>query len=104
MVAKAIRENLLKYAPLVGQLGGKVSKSAVRLPISRRSLTAPFDCSKFASTLLKTASTNIDTTLEEMDHNNDDQDQLVKAAARSLSTAATRGAHAISRRVQQEDR
>ncbi len=107
MVAKAIRENLPKYAPLVGQLGGKVSKSAVRavrLPISRRSLTAPFDCTKFASILLKTASNNIDTTLEEMDHNNDEQDQLVKAAARSLSTAATRGADAISRRVQQEDR
>jgi predicted unusual protein kinase regulating ubiquinone biosynthesis (AarF/ABC1/UbiB family) len=81
MVAKAIRENLPKYAPLVGQLGGK-----------------------FASILLKTASNNIDTTLEEMDHNNDEQDQLVKAAARSLSTAATRGADAISRRVQQEDR
>lgn len=62
-----------------------------------------FSLLQFASTLLKTASNNIDSTLDEMDHNNVEQDQLVKAAARSLSTAASRGADAISQRTSQED-
>ena len=48
MVAKEVRENLPKYAPLVGQLGGKVSNSgAARLPmplkctVAYHSLTTP---------------------------------------------------------------
>lgn len=58
LLLREIRENVPKYAPLVGQLGGK-----------------------FASTLLKTASANIETALQELEAPND----MLRAAAKSLS-------------------
>mmetsp|Transcript_16406 Transcript_16406/g.22842 ORF Transcript_16406/g.22842 Transcript_16406/m.22842 type:complete len:724 (-) Transcript_16406:35-2206(-) len=77
LLAKELRENLPKYAPLVGQLGGK-----------------------FASSLLKTASKNIDTTLTEIETTGEDLDQLTKVAAQSISSVATQGADAILSRSQ----
>jgi hypothetical protein len=58
---------------------------------------------QFASSLLKTASSNIDSTLDEMAGNVDDQDQLVKAVAKGLSNAATRSADAISRQYSKRE-
>jgi predicted unusual protein kinase regulating ubiquinone biosynthesis (AarF/ABC1/UbiB family) len=68
-LAKELRENIPRYAPLVGQLGGK-----------------------FASTLLKTASANIESTLK----HDSLSDELTNTAAKTLSNLASRGAEAIS--------
>ena len=73
LVLKEIRENVPKYAPLLGRLG-----------------------SKFASTLLRTASYNIDSTLEELGNADEKPDRLFTATARGLSSAAERGASALS--------
>lgn len=85
LVLKELRENFPRYAPLVGQLGGK-----------------------FVSTLLTTASSNIDQTLLELEQeeatmsgSNNIQKQpqidneLFVATVKSMSTAAQRGAEVI---------
>jgi len=69
LVMKELRENVPLYAPLVGQLGGK-----------------------FASSLLKTASANIESTLK----HDELSDELTNSAARTLSNLASRGADVIS--------
>jgi hypothetical protein len=69
LVLKELRENLPRYAPLMGQLGGK-----------------------FVSTLLKTASKNIDTTLIELELAGENPDELFRTSMKGLSTAAQRGA------------
>jgi hypothetical protein len=73
LVVKELRENLPKYGPLVAQLGGK-----------------------FISTLLNTASKNIDTTLIELELAGEHQDDSFRAAVKGLSTAAQRGATAMA--------
>jgi hypothetical protein len=73
LVLKEIRENVPKYAPLFGRVG----------------------C-KFMSTLLRTASSNIDSTLEELANEKDKPDRLLIATAKGLSSAAERGASALS--------
>jgi hypothetical protein len=73
LVVKEIRENVPKYAPLLGRVGGK-----------------------FVSTLLRTASYNIDTTLEELANDDKTPDRLFTATAKRLSSAAERGASALS--------
>mmetsp|Transcript_2317 Transcript_2317/g.3375 ORF Transcript_2317/g.3375 Transcript_2317/m.3375 type:complete len:265 (-) Transcript_2317:99-893(-) len=75
LVAKELRENIPKYAPLVGQLGGK-----------------------FASTLLETASNNIERTLDEEKVDDD----LVRTAAKQLSSVASQSAEAIKQQQQQQ--
>jgi len=72
LVVKELRENVPKYAPLLRQLGGK-----------------------FASTLLKTASFNIETTLAELESTGRHPDGVTRATARGLSSAAKRGASAL---------
>lgn len=69
LVIKELRENLPKYAPKIGKLGGK-----------------------FASTLLNTASQNIETTLDQLEH----ADFGVVATAKGLSDVAKNGATVIS--------
>lgn len=73
LVVKELRENLPRYAPLVGQLGGK-----------------------FASTLLKTASANIESTLTSIEKEAS-SDELTNSAAKTLSKLASRGADALTR-------
>jgi hypothetical protein len=73
LVVKEMRENIPKYVPLLGQLGGK-----------------------FASTLLRTASHNIDSTLEELANTEQMPDPLFTATVKGLSSAAERGAAALS--------
>ena len=72
LLLKELRENVPKYAPLVGKLG-----------------------SKFASTLLQTASSNIDTTLQELEQAGQRTDGMLRATARGLSDVAQRGASAF---------
>lgn len=75
LILKEIRENVPRYAPLVGRLGGK-----------------------FMSTLLQTASMNIDYTLDELeqhDSNNQENDPFL-ATVKGLSAAAQRSADAIT--------
>lgn len=72
LVVKELRENFPKYAPLVAQLGGK-----------------------FISTLLNTASKNIETTLIELELAGEPPDDGFRAAVKGLSTAAQRGANAM---------
>ena len=72
LVLKEVRENLPRYAPLVGELG-----------------------SKFVSKLLKTASTNIETTLDELEKEGRRTDQAFRATAKSFAKAAERGASAL---------
>jgi hypothetical protein len=73
LVLKELRENLAVYTPLMGRLGGK-----------------------FASTLLRTASYNIETTLDELSRADETpSDRLFTSVAKSLSTAAERGASAL---------
>jgi hypothetical protein len=82
LVLKEVRENLPRYTPLVGQLG-----------------------SRFVASLLTKASENIETTLTEMDlvqgRNND---QLLKTAARGLSSAAKQGATAFKQQRKSESK
>jgi hypothetical protein len=67
LVLKELRENIPKYAPLLGQLSGK-----------------------FVNTLLRTASFNIDTTLSELEKAGSPTDMFVRASAKRLSSAAQR--------------
>jgi hypothetical protein len=76
LVLKEVRENLPRYTPLVGQLG-----------------------SKFVASLLTKASENIETTLVEMDLQGNNNDQLLKTAARGLSSAAKQGATAFQQQT-----
>ena len=77
-LAKEFRENLPKYAPLLGQLG-----------------------TRFVSTLLQRASDNIDTTLEELEQERSENDPLMQVAAKGFSSAARQGASVLK---QQNDR
>jgi hypothetical protein len=72
LVLKELRENLPRYAPLMGQLGGK-----------------------FVSTLLKTASKNIETTLIELELAGENPDEPFRTSMKGLSTAAQRGANLL---------
>jgi hypothetical protein len=67
LVLKEIRENLPKYAPLVGQLGNK-----------------------FVKKLLKTANLNIEKTLKELDMEGKGPDPAFRAYVKGLSNAAER--------------
>jgi hypothetical protein len=80
LVVKELRENLPKYASMVGQLG-----------------------SKFVSLLLQKASDNIETTLTELDAASND-DPLLKAAAKGLSNVASRGATALQQQRQEQQK
>jgi hypothetical protein len=71
VIAKELRENLPRYAPLLGQFG-----------------------SKFASTLLQMASHNIESTLEELDQQGNPPDRMLRFAVKGISNAAQRGANA----------
>jgi len=73
LVLKEIRENLPKYAPLVGQLG-----------------------SKFTASLLNTASKNIETTLTELELAGESPNEAFRATVKGLSSAALRGASTIA--------
>ena len=74
LVLKELRENVPKYGPLLGQLG-----------------------TKFVSTLLTTASKNIESTLYELDVSGDAvPDENVKVVFKGLSNVALRGATALS--------
>jgi hypothetical protein len=79
LVLKELRENLPRYAPLIGRLGGK-----------------------FVSTLLTTASTNMEGTLNELEEingnsnsNNNNDDIVFRTTMKQLSTVAQYGANAI---------
>mmetsp|Transcript_38380 Transcript_38380/g.79797 ORF Transcript_38380/g.79797 Transcript_38380/m.79797 type:complete len:366 (-) Transcript_38380:990-2087(-) len=72
LLLRELRENVPKYAPLVGQLG-----------------------SKFASTLLNTASSNIETTLHELEQAGQRTDGMLRVTAKGLSDVAQRGAHVL---------
>ena len=74
LALKEIRENLPRYAPLIGQLGGK-----------------------FVSTLLKTANMNIENSLSELEKSGENTDPILRSAARGLSSLADRGAKVLSR-------
>lgn len=76
LLSKELRESAPKYVPLFGLLGAK-----------------------FASTLLQTASDNIDTALAKMDLDGHNTDGVTKATARGLSSVAKRSADLISDRV-----
>lgn len=69
LVVKELRENIPKYAPLMGQLGGK-----------------------FASTLLRTASYNIETTLAALEAAGQKPDHVTRATVKGLANVAQRGA------------
>lgn len=78
LVSKEIRESFPKYAPLVGQLG-----------------------SKFLSTLLQTASKDIDERLEEIlasptSKEGSERTPIMISAARGVSNVAKQGASAFS--------
>ena len=73
LTLKEIRENLPRYAPLVGQLGRKG-----------------------VSTLLKTANMNIERTLSELERSGKNPDPAFRATVKGLSSAAERGAKAFS--------
>jgi hypothetical protein len=73
LVIKELRENLPKYSPLITQLGGK-----------------------FVSTLLRTASSNIETTLAELEMVGRHPDGVTRTTVKSLSSMAQRGASALS--------
>jgi hypothetical protein len=72
-VIKELRENVPKYSPLISQLGGK-----------------------FASTLLRTASSNIETTLAELELLGRHPDGVTRTTMKSLSSMAQRGASTLS--------
>lgn len=69
LVLKELRENLPKYGPMMGKLGGS-----------------------FVSSLLKTASSNIETTLSELERAGKEPDGVTRVTAKRLSSAAQRGA------------
>lgn len=74
LVLKELRENVPKYGPLLGQLG-----------------------TKFVSTLLNTASTNIETTLFQLEVSGDAvPDANLKVVFKGLSNVAQRSATALS--------
>ena len=73
LTLKEIRENLPRYAPLVGQLGRKG-----------------------VSTLLKTANMNIERTLGELEQSGEDPDPAFRATVKGLSSVAERGAKALT--------
>jgi hypothetical protein len=82
LVLKELRENVPKYGPLLGQLG-----------------------TKFVSTLLNTASTNIETTLHQLEISGGTvPDENVKVVFKGLSNVAQRSATALSpgRKEQEE--
>ena len=72
LVLKELRENLPRYAPLLGQLG-----------------------SKFTASLLTTASKNIETTLIELDLAGESPSEAIQTVARGLASAAQQGASTI---------
>ena len=82
LVLKELRENVPKYGPLLGQLG-----------------------TKFVSTLLNTASTNIESTLHQLETTGDTvPDANLKVVFKGLSNVAQRSATALSpARNQQEE-
>jgi hypothetical protein len=73
LVIKELRENIPKYSPLITQLGGK-----------------------FLSTLLRTASSGIETTLTELESVGRHPDGVTRTTMTSLSSIAQRGASALS--------
>ena len=77
LIVKELRENVPKYAPMVGQLGNK-----------------------FISSLFQKASENIESTLAEMD--DDNSDQLVKAAAKGVSSVASQGANLLQQQRKEQ--
>jgi hypothetical protein len=73
LLLKEIRENVPRYAPMLRRLGGK-----------------------FVSTLLQTASQNIDTTLVELERvGNMPNGPMFRTTAKGLSAAAQQGAQAF---------
>ena len=79
LIVKELRENVPKYAPMVGQLG-----------------------SRFISSLFQKASENIESTLAEMDESNENGDQLMKAAAKGVSSVASQGANILQQQRQEQ--
>lgn len=73
LVLKEFRQNLPRYGPLVGVLGGK-----------------------FASALLNTASLNIEKTLSELEMAGKGPDEFVRVTAKGISAAAQRSAAALT--------
>lgn len=73
LVLKEMRENLPRYAPLVGRLG-----------------------TKFVSKLLETANVNIEKTLSELELTGKSPDPAFRATVKGLSTAASRGASVLN--------
>lgn len=81
LVLKELRENVPKYGPLLGQLG-----------------------TKFAATLLSTASSNVETTLAQLDATSSDVlDEGFKLVMKNLSTVAQRSASAIAPSAKEPD-
>jgi len=80
LVLKELRENFPKYAPLMGKMN-----------------------SKFASTLLKTASSNIEATLLELEKAGRQSDPVLKLSAKGLASAAERGSNILGSSSQEED-
>jgi len=84
LVSKELRTSLPKYAPLIGNLGGK-----------------------FAMTLLERASYNIEQTLIDQDKGSKDgeniEERVVRVAAKNFSTAAMQGAGVLKKRVQEKN-
>jgi hypothetical protein len=72
LVLKELRENVPKYGPLLGQLG-----------------------TKFVATLLSTASSNVETTLAQLD-SGDVLDEGFQQVMKNLSTVAQRSAIALA--------
>lgn len=86
LVVKELRENLPKYAPLIGQLGGK-----------------------FASTLLQKTSRDINAQLEKIEaetsgaHDDENlENALVTKLAKGVATVAGQGANAINQQREKE--
>jgi hypothetical protein len=81
LVLKELRENVPKYGPLLGQLG-----------------------TKFVATLLSTASSNVETTLAQLDSKSGDVlDDGFKLVMKNLSTVAQRSAIAMSPNTKEPD-
>mmetsp|Transcript_11421 Transcript_11421/g.17180 ORF Transcript_11421/g.17180 Transcript_11421/m.17180 type:complete len:943 (-) Transcript_11421:117-2945(-) len=82
VISRELRENLPKYAPLLGQLG-----------------------SKFVATVLERTSEDIDRVLLTTEHNSEESpaDTLVRTAARGLKSGAESGAQVLkSQRLAEE--
>jgi hypothetical protein len=81
LVLKELRENVPKYGPLLGQLG-----------------------TKFVATLLSTASSNVETTLAQLDSKSGDVlDDGFKLVMKNLSAVAQRSAIAMSPNTKEPD-